>query len=255
MTPTLTVCLSSAPEQELLVRVRGADVLRFEGNAPAGANPDEFVTDPVDAFVRAANLGMLGGAVPTLANASILDRRVDLDAATQSYHARITGIDPGGFRVLVNMLLARDLEAVELSTTLAHGGAPLKEREISLSPYPPVPDLLPFALEIEPPERSSRDRFLHLVFAIPPSEALQSEVYCALALWTRLLLLGGYPNRGQSPRESGAFPDVAFQLDTYTIEQAFPDLFLCDEASFAAIVGYALRLHISGSFVERIRVG
>lgn len=255
MTPTLTVRLSSAAEQEFLVRMRGLDVLRFEGNAPASADPDELVADPVEAFISAANLGMLGGAAAPLARAAILDRRVDLDAATQTYRVHIAGVDPGGLRVLANMLLARDLEAVEFHATLALGGAPLEEIALSLSAYPRAPVRLPFALEIEPPERSSRDRFLQLVFAGPPTEALLSEVYNALAIWTRLLLLGGYPDRERSPRASGAFPDVAIQLDAYTIEQAFPDLFLCDEASFAAMAGYALRLHNSGAVIERVRVG
>jgi hypothetical protein len=49
--------------------------------------------------------------------------------------------------------------------------------------------------------------------------------------------------------------EPAFQLDAWTVEQSFPELFLCDEASFDAVVGYARRLHRRGAMVDRVRVG
>jgi len=231
--------------------VRGADVAFFEGNGDA--DPDAIVFDPVEAFARAASLGMLGAG----ASAAIVARSADLAAREETWQLRTEGLAPGALRVLANMLCGRDLDEVELSgAPVAEGGGPPAARiDLVHAAYPALPSRLPFLFARTPPQRLTRDRWVHLVFAAPPAIALVEEVYEAFEAWDRLLLLGAYPAPGRTARASGALPDLAFQLDACTVEQAFPDLFLCDEACFSALVGHACRLHERGALIDRVEVG
>lgn len=237
--------LAAAPRQEILIRTHGEDVPRFDTNGEADL--DVVVADPVAAFARAVTLGMFGEA-----RAELAGQRVE--ALEQSWWLRVEDVDAGALRVLANMLLGRELSSVEMSTASVDGAHPVEKIDPARAPYR-APASLPFTLEREPPERPSRDRFVQIVFATPPAASLIEEVYGAFDAWDALLLLGGYPAPRRTPRASGAMPDPAFLLDACTVEQAFPDLFLCDEAGFVPLVEWAVRLHRTGALIDRVVVG
>jgi len=232
--------------QELFVDLCGADVLKLAPHAPA--EQEAPIPDLADLFARAARLGFFGGTVaePWGAVAEVLASEVRLVERRASFRLRLDAIDPGALRVLWNVLGARDLEEASMRTVPKVPGKQGALLDPGHLAYPGLHRPLPFALEAEPPARSSRERAVQLVFQRPPPDEVVDEVLAALGVFTELLLLGGYPEDGQDPRDSGAFPDPAFQLDEVTVEQAFPELFAADQAAFHAVVNHAMTLDRRG---------
>ena len=253
---TLGLAVEGAFPQELVIRVRGADVLRLESRA----SPEEEapIPDLGDLFVRAARAGLLGGAAapPWTARAEVLVAEVDPTEPRASWRLRLDAIDPGALRIMWNVLLARDLDEASMTTVRPKEttGPLAGSLDVARLPYPGVHGPLPFRLEVEPPDRSSRDRAVQIVFQRAPPEAVVDEVLGAFGLWTELLLLGGYPEDGMEASESGAFPEPPFQLDEVTVEQAFPEHFAADEAAFHAMVNHAIVVHRGGHAVAAVLV-
>jgi hypothetical protein len=239
--------------QELDVRVRGPEVLRFEPHAP----PDEEAPRPdLGALVvRAARAGLLGGAdaAPWSAAARVLDARFDLDERRASWRLLLDGVDPGAYRIIRNLLGSMDLDEAVVSTVEAQGARP--DGRPRLDPgklaYPAVYRRLPFRVDVEPPLRS-KNRAVQIVFASRPADPVADATLAACALWADLVVLGGYPEDGVHPSRSGAMPDPPFLLDEVTVEQAFPELFAADDAAFNALVNHAAAVHHAGSAVSEV---
>ncbi len=110
------------------------------------------------------------------------------------------------------------------------------------APYHPDPPLFP--VDYEMPARASRERFLQIAFARSPTEAELSTNNGGLDLWAPLppaRRLRGFD--GMAPWHSIAVADPAFLLDPETVELAFPDIFLCDDDGYAAVIDWAHVLH------------
>jgi hypothetical protein len=233
-------------EQEILVRIQGEDVLRFEENGPAEGDP-LVVPDPIGAFVDAARLGMFisGLALSWLSGAEMVDREVDRESLRQTCRIRLWNVDPGAFRVLVNLLLARMLERIEITTERVSEGIHSSGLQLAELRYPAPYSPVPFPVDYEMPDHSGRERFLQIAFARKPEPKELQTIYTGLDVWSRLPLLGGYPADDMKPWQSAAVPDPAFLLDPNTVEQAFPDLFLCDDDCYAAVTNWVHALHHS----------
>lgn len=149
------------------------------------------------------------------------------------------------------MLQALDFDAVEMVTADCRAGGS-RIVDVDSLPYP-EPMELPFRVVREETVRAGKDRFLHIAFvALPPNDVINS-VYAALETWTRMLI-GGYPVAGRRPSECGAWAEPAFVLDEVTIEQAFPEMFVCDERCFDAVLGYLKRLHLRGTLIDLVTI-
>ncbi|XXY48660.1 hypothetical protein WME91_52520 [Sorangium sp. So ce269] len=245
-----------ALHQEVTVAARGPDVLRMQGEATA-AEDEDAVMDPVVAFVRAVELGMMDGDAPAEERPRAVLASVETDGAERrrTWRLEAAHLTAGVLVVLRNMLSSLDLEEAAVVTSSAPEAPGAPPVDMSDAALPAAPRGLPFAVNVEPPERTSRGRHAQIVFASPLGRALAREVAGAFDAWTAVLNLGGYPARGRAPAASGALPEPAFQLDTNTVEQAFPDLFLCDERCFGAVLGLARRLHERGDTVEAVVLG
>lgn len=242
--------------QELELRIRGEDVPRMQPYAP----PEEEapLPDLGELFASAARAGLFGGAAAPSwqASAEVAEADAQLDQRRARWLLRLDGVDPGAFRIIWNVLGARALDDVELATRRpppAPGG-PGQRLDPARLAYPGLPARLPFTLDAEPPVVATRDRSVQVVFQRAPPEAVVDEALAMLGRWMELLMLGGYPEEGQAPGESGAFPDTPFQLDEATVQLAFPDMFAADEAAFHAVVHGALALHARRSAVEAVIV-
>jgi hypothetical protein len=233
-------------EQEILIRIQGDDVLCFEENGSSGGDP-RTVPDPVEAFVTAARLGMFPSpvALPWLSGAERMHREVDQTSRRQTSRIRLWNVDRGAFRVLVNLLLARTLERIEIATVRGSEGDRSSGIEWAGLRYPAPYRPLPFPVDYEMPDRSSRERFLQLAFSRNPDTEELERIYAGLDVWSRLPLLGGYPADDMKPGHSAAVADPAFLLDPGTVEVAFPDLFLCDDDCYAAVTNWAHTVHHS----------
>jgi hypothetical protein len=248
-----------AAEQSISVTAQGQKVLLFTSNlSEEELDPDEATPDPVESFVEAANLGMFAGAdhAATASRGRIIARRFDPQSHLQTWQVDLAGVDKGAFRVLMNLLVALDLAGIEVKTvsdfpSLTHGRPRLNYSELV---YPGRRDPLPFGLEISKPSRRSSDRSLQIVFVREPDEHVVEVVYRGLDFWTKLLSWGAYPIGRTPPQQSGAIPDWAYQNDAYSVVQAFPEYFGCDEASFNAIINWGQILHEKYCPLEQILI-
>lgn len=249
-----SISLYDVLPQNLTIRLRGADVLRLESHA----SPDEEapLPDIAAAFARAARVGLFGGreVAPWAAAVEVIAAEADLAKPEQTWRLRAGGIDRGAFRVLANVLRSLDLDEVLLMSQVEPRQPPPAILVVDELEYPAAHARLPFELQHEPSAYSSKDRLVQIIFAAPPPEAAVDEAIGALELWSELLMLGGYAMQGTDTEESGCMPDVPFQVDEVTVELAFPELFLADEAAFAAVVNHAAWLHQKGFAVSAVVV-
>lgn len=233
--------------QELSVSIVADEVLFFEHNARQipPEDPDDVIPDPVEVYIHAMNLGMFSGAgvAPRYSGGAMVERKVDPAQKKQSWEISVRGVDRGAFLILLNMLRARAPEAVAVRSRPASQSAPPPSMlDPAAIQYPDAFRPLPFRLDWEEAV-SSHDRAVQMVFAGEPDDHTIDAVYAGFEVWTRLLLLGAYPDEDRHPRRSGAFPSPAFLFDAYTIEQSFEEAFLCHEDAFKAVVNWAHRVH------------
>ena len=249
----------AAGEQTIQIIAQGRGVSLFEMNASnLQIDTDEVMPDVVELFVRATNLGMFCGAAwPAQASrGAVVAKRFDAQRQLQTWQVALAGIDEGAFRILMNLLRALDLTRIEVkplssSSPLMGAGPWLNYLDLA---YPNYHDPTPFGLEISQPLRLSKDRAVQMVFAGEPDERVVEIVYQGFEIWTALLLCGGYPIERTPPRQSGAIPDLAYQHDAYSIVQAFPEYFGCDEASFNAVINWGQILHEKYCPLEQILI-
>lgn len=254
MTPDETLLVHAALPQDLTVHVRGPDVLQLEAHAPPDAEAP--FPDLVERFAEAARLGFFAGPndAPWTGRAEVLAKSDDLAQREQRWTVRLAGVDPGAFRILWNLLHARDLEAVSLRTAAppgpGAGAVPLLD--IPRLAYPPAPTRLSFEVIRGVPLKAHKDRGVQVTFQRPPPDEVMDELIRALERWTDLVLLGAYPEPGMDPKESGCFPEAPFQLDEITADAAFPEAFVADDAAFAAVVSHAALLHHAGHPIHSV---
>jgi hypothetical protein len=235
--------------QTLRIEVRGADVARLEGNRSAGEEQSEnAVPDVVERWVRAINAGLLGG--PSC-RAAVIYRHHDGDSGHQLWDVRIEAVDWGAFRVLRNLLLARDFDerSVRTLVTLPDGGRMLDGEVLG---FPTLPKTLPFDVR-RPASAESAELCVEIAFGLPTDEVIDNAV-AALDLWAELVVWGGYAPWELDPRESGSIPRGAILYDEFTVLQGFERPFRADMAAFDAPISYALGLEARGLFVASVVV-
>jgi hypothetical protein len=245
--PSIEFDVYEQPEQELFIRVAGMDVVEFEGNAGKNQDPDiRTLPDPVQAFVVVARYGMFAHPMtsPWLSTAELMDKRVDLAGLKQSWRVKIRNIDYGALLVLANMLQARRLDSIEIRSTAPQQTHPAGAHFTSTAQlaYPAPRHERNITIDYQMPDRTSRERVIELTFTREAKDFAE-RVYTALDSWAALLMLGGYPGPDQRPYQSAAVAGPAFLLDPETVEIDFPDLFLSDDDSFAAVMNYAEMAH------------
>lgn len=252
----IEIHIAAMPIQEVCIVVRGPDVLRIEDGELRGKNEDALI-DPVAAFVRAITLGMMDGDIPVEQRPHAILMGVETNPAESKrvWLLNATHLMGDSIVVLRNMLASLCLESASIFTTRTTEATGTTFIGINNVGVPAMPRRLPFQVDIDRPERMSRNRYVQLIFASPLSYELAREIANAFDAWIAVLNLGGYPVPERTPADSGALPAPAFQLDELTMEQAFPDLFLCDERCFGAVLGFARRLHERGDAVDAVILG
>lgn len=252
--PNLRFAVVDTPTQELAIVTRGDVTLREtderDAAAPAAGGDDpsaEPIPDPVALFVTAARLHMFPAPSvdPWDSDAELVARRADPALVEVTQRVRLRNVHRGALRVLANLLIARLPEMVRIETATAPPGHDTSLLDLTKLDYPAAPGQLPFRIDRQELLRSSRDRLVQIVFERPPEDEALGAVYAGLDAWSQLPLFGGYPDEGTDPWQSSAGPSPAFLLDPYTVEQAFPDLFLCDDDCFACVVNWAICVHRS----------
>lgn len=241
--------------QELLVEVRGRDVLFLERNAEGlDIDSDALMPDWVELFTRAVNAGMLCGASypPWTSGAVCSVRELDLKNARQQWWLKVCNVDRGAFLVLMNLLGARSLDGLSVRTISEVGPAPLLD--LRTVQYPGYFSPLPFRLDWDVPMRETRNRSLRIEFVKEAADEAVEAAEAALKTWTDLLIFGAYPIERSNPAGSLAFPDEPYQFDAFTVAQGFLEIFACDEATFNAPINWAHTIHNSRADIAELAI-
>jgi hypothetical protein len=184
-------------------------------------------------------------AEPWDSDAELLTRTTQPAKFEVNYRVRLRNVHRGALRVLSNLLVARIPDLVRIETAQVptnRVGPPLDFARLE---YPPAVGKAPFSIEYETPVRNSRNRSIQIAFARSPDSNALETIYSGLSTWSQLPLFGGYPHPGMKPWQSSADPSPPFLLDPQTVEQAFPDLFLCDDDCYACVANWARYVHRS----------
>jgi hypothetical protein len=243
--------------QTLVVSVAGPDVAWMDGSRdPAADESENAVPDVVELWVRAIGAGLLGGTSAAPAHcAAAVKARPQAERGARRWIVGVDWVDWGAFRILRNLLLARELDRIAV-TTLADGDMSRAREEppleVETTPFPHMPGNLPFAVERVDPVKASRDRSVQLLFASPVDDETCDAAVEALDLWGQLIVWGGYPVPGMDPRRSGALPDGAILYDEVTVAQTFTEAFAADDAALQAVVSYASALSARGHAISRV---
>ena len=241
--------------QELSIQVSGSDVVLLAPNRlQDDPDPSNALPDPVELFAAAVNQQMFPRTEPRSApsSARILERSTQLAQGEQTWRLRLDHAHASCLRILANLLRARDFDSA-----VVRASKPSQQAH-SIDPtqlaYPPARTNLPFAVEHEEVIRALSDRLIQVEFARQPSDALYEGLSAVMELWCDLLLLGGYPPEGMHPREAGVLPEGPLLLDEVTIQLAFPEAFLADDAAFNGLLNHLCHLDPSHNPVVRVRL-
>ena len=243
--------------QTLVVAVAGPDVAWMEGSRdPAADESENAVPDVVELWVRAIRMGLLGGTSAAPAHcAAAVEARPQAERGARRWMVRVDWVDWGAFRILRNLLLARELDRVAVTTIAEDDASRARDPqplELDATPFPQMPRNLPFPVERFDPVKASRDRSVHVVFASPVDDETCDAAVEALDLWAQLIVWGGYPVPGMDPRRSGALPDGAILYDEVTVVQTFKEAFAADDAAFQAVLSYAAALAGRGHAISQV---
>jgi hypothetical protein len=240
--------------QDVVIDVRGPDVLNISGNVDTPKDPDAVMPDWIELIVAAANLGMMCGAArPAWSSRAAVTRKTfDPTASHMQWVVALEQVDAGVFLVILTVLDARQLDAVSLWTLNAPVDAP--RIEVSALAYPGHDRNAPFEIRRETPLRTTRDRMLQIVFTAPPADEVRERIAAAFDVWGQLLILGGYSPIGRHPALVHTLPDFAYWSDEVTFVQPFEEFFESDETCFNAMISWASRLHHEGVAVRSMTI-
>jgi hypothetical protein len=252
--PAGVVDVIDEARQQIVIDVRGPDVLNISGNVENPEDPDAVMPDWVQLMAAAANFGMMSGVArrPWASRAEVARKVFDAATAHMQWVVAVEHVDPGFFLVARTVLDARQLDEVSLWTMNAPIDAP--RIEIARLSYPGPSREALFEIRRERPLRTTRDRLVQIEFAQTPAAELQERVASAVDTWGQLLILGGYAPAARHPRLVHTLPDLPYWSDEVTFVQPFAEFFESDDACFDAIVNCAARLQHDGAAVRAVTI-
>jgi hypothetical protein len=201
--------------QVLDVRATGRGLLWIDGNSPL-SDRDAVVPDPVRIFADRARSGFFSDTTVHV-NESWFDART----CEQGWTLSVESLGLGALRVLAHLLLARDVDTLDIQTRSRDAVAMI---EAIPSAYPLAPSSPGFCFE--PKNDAAEARLVRIELVRPPTDDELGELYTLFEAWVDLLLLGGYPADGKLPARSGVVPVFAVLIEAAVVEQQFDEFFL-----------------------------
>jgi hypothetical protein len=224
--------------------------------------PDQLGHDFWDAvlshFATVVSFGGVCGVknLPT-ASSFVLQGKETPAESTLRYRFEIRGIDPGAWRILLGLYLAASecsfpISRLEILSREKNPRDWLDVDRAFATAYPAHPHSLPFLLERSEEGEASEDRLIQVAFHNPPEESVFREFSSALLSWDEVLL-GGYPQDGQSPAENATDATEVYLINSVTIEHPLPN-FLGSESAFDAVICMALWFHLRRARVQSVTI-
>lgn len=240
----------SFPAEVNIVDSPGQSDVLFEAVAETPASAVE-VMRAAEAFETAARAGMFSRDPAA--------QRIPIEAVSAErpserrvrYEWRVVGIQPGAFRVLLNMLevvhrFFGPLESVHLSSTIGHGER-MNLDGVLKAPFPGTMARPPFSVVLKPNLEDSKEPLIRLEFQ---REVHDGEIETLLPLfvaWDNIIIRGGYLNDVEDRYSDVDVEESLSGQQTYlaapnTVEHLFYE-FIGAAAAYDALVNMAVRIH------------
>lgn len=179
----------------------------------------EGMRSAVALFVRAGEFGMFGGLPLASTRPPLVLEELEWDGNLR-YTGTATGLSPGAFRVLLNLLIvchhrAGPLHAVHLMATAALGRT-YRGEELLAVPYPGRVSSLAFPVEVDDEVEFVTDPAIRVRFQRPPDEEFEA-IKEQIETWDALIVQGGVWNT-TLPDEPPFFPVATYRLSSHVIE-------------------------------------
>ncbi len=227
---------------------------------PRDVEPDEveFWAESVDHLARViSHGGFAGAALDPVASRFEVIGMTQPNARVVQFNAEVAAVDPGTWRVILNLYAAHSEASTELSRFVIRrdGREPrrhLDEKEAITLPYPSRRARLPFDVEHDTPPNPTKNRLVQIEFREPLPDDRAEDCIQALLSWDNILL-GGYPEEGEPPVSNATDATEAYLVNPYTVEHPMPN-FIGAESAFDVVVALAQWFDRTGSAIAAVRI-
>jgi len=201
--------------------------------------------------------GFCGASVRATASAMepVQERRLGSNILQAEF--TVADVDPGIWRVLLNMLVSAHvynarLSSIDVRSTQALSGTVITAESALAMPYPQIPEPLPFSVEFAEWLKEGQERTVRIRFAARPAQKDEEQLISAILAWDELLL-GGFPVPGEHPFSNACDATEAYFVDDLTLEHPMPN-YLGAEEAFNVLVCMVHRFHLQGASVRSLTI-
>ena len=176
------------------------------------------------------------------------------DAHTLKIGVKVSSVDTGAWRVLLNLISASSIASYALSRVdiyeTTRSGSILELDKAMQIPYPTYHATLPFILESS--EEPVSSRIVQIEFFSPPPQERANDCIQALLAWDNICL-GGYPEENEPPISNANDATEAYLFAPNIVEHPIPN-YSGSEDAFNSIIAMAHWFHKTGSPVLSVRI-
>lgn len=220
------------------------------------ANSTEFWEENLASFAFVVNHGGLSGAsLDPQSSRWETCGSTHMGTRALSFSARVSAVDPGAWRVLLNHFTASSEASFALSKLIIRGseqrGTMLDIVEARRHSYPTHHKNLPFTVErAEMP--TFQNHLVQIEFYVPLADGRSEDCIRAIRAWD-ILNLGGYPDEDEPPLSNANDATEVYLVAPNTIEHPIPN-YLGSDFAFDSIIAMAHWFHLTGSQVLAVRI-
>jgi hypothetical protein len=213
--------------------------------------PAGDVDEVVNTFVSAANLGMFSKEPIAPTTPIVVDSRESQAQGVIRYVWKVTGMQVGAYRVLLNMIeathnISAPLKRIRLVSTLNQGsrtnGTDFLNAPLSIKPGKP-----PFSVLCDRNLADCREPLIRLEFRRAISDDELMILTPLFIAWDDVVIRGGFVDAVQDidadlPIEAALASAQTYLATPDTVEHLFYD-FVGGKAAFDALLNIVIRLH------------
>jgi hypothetical protein len=214
-----------------------------------GKDPDRKLSQTelvLSNFLTSADAGMFAGDRVPPAQSLLQVVARESDANQVRYHWRIRGVDPGAFRILLNLLCESSRRMEALDEVTLKGASPSsgdkRLQAILASPFPGRAKDVPFELPLREYFFESHDPVIRIECQRALADEEFDQIKTMLESWDHILALGGYLDA--PARQAGFFP---YPGELYLVEPTVVEHLISGfdgpEETYNAVIAMAVKLH------------
>jgi hypothetical protein len=227
--------------------------LHFEVKARDQSATMELIERVISAFRDAVSIGMFG-------DCAVLETNAQEPSGVGSVRQRwrVAGLQPGAYRVLLDMLEAVHSHALPLASLRLSVASPMRPaldwRTVQALPYPPVSQKADFVVRLREDIDEAKEPVIRLAFASDVADEIFETLSSMFLVWDDLVLLGGFRSDfGALECDSGAIDRQTYMVSRDTVEHILYWV-VGDGAAFDALVNVATRVHATACPLLAIEV-